>query len=85
MPAPPSGVAPDSVPCTPAAIRAVLAAEAGPELVQRFDQEIDAAFELSEQDRDLTPFVQTVRRWWGEASALRNPARAGQVPGNLPA
>ena len=40
---------------------------------------------LSEQDRDLTPFVQAVRRWWGEASALRDPARASQVPGNLPA
>ena len=51
----------------------------------RFDQELDAAFELSEQDRDLTPFVQTVRRWWGEASALRDPARASQVPGHLPA
>ncbi len=85
MPALPSGVAPDSLPCTPAAIRAVLAAQASPELVLRFDQELDAAFELSEQDRDLTPFVQTVRRWWGEASALRDPARASQVPGHLPA
>ena len=85
MTAPPSGVAPDSLPCTPAAIRAVLAARAGPGLVRRFDQEIDAAFEASEQDRDLTPFVQTVRRWWDEASALRDPARASQVPGNLPA
>lgn len=53
--------------------------------MQRFDHEIDVAFEQSEQDSDLTPFVQTVRRWWGEASALRDPARASQVTGNLPA
>jgi hypothetical protein len=53
--------------CTPAAIRAVLAANAYPEILRRYDRELDAAFD------DLTTLVQTVRRWWFEADAWRDP------------
>ncbi|MGO9082932.1 MAG: DUF6247 family protein [Streptosporangiaceae bacterium] len=60
--------------CTPAAIRAALAATAGGEVLRRFDEELDAAFERSRQDGDLTPLLETVRRWWFEADAWRDPA-----------
>jgi HPt (histidine-containing phosphotransfer) domain-containing protein len=60
--------------CTPAAIRAVLAANAGPEVLARYDAELDAAFEQARQDEDLTALVATVRRWWFEADAWRDPA-----------
>ncbi len=59
--------------CTPAAIRAVLAANAGAAVLERYDHELDAAFEQARQDGDLTPLVQTVRRWWFEADAWRDP------------
>jgi hypothetical protein len=59
--------------CTPAAIRAVLAANAGPEVLQRYDNELDSAFEQAREQADLTPLVQTVRRWWFEADAWRDP------------
>jgi len=59
--------------CTPAAIRAVLAAHAGNAVLQSYDQELDAAFEQARRDGDLTPLVQTVRRWWFEADMWRNP------------
>jgi hypothetical protein len=59
--------------CTPAAIRAVLAASAGPDVLARYDQELDAAFEQARQDEDLTGLVRTVRRWWFEADAWRDP------------
>jgi Family of unknown function (DUF6247) len=81
VPIPPPAPAPDSLPCTPAAIRAVLAAQAGPELVLRFDHEVDAAFEQAEQQRDLTPFVQVIRRWWQDARALRRPENDDHVTG----
>jgi hypothetical protein len=60
--------------CTPAAIRVVLAANAGPDVLQRYDDELDAAFEQAREQGDLTPLVQTVRRWWFEADAWRDPA-----------
>ncbi len=44
--------------CTPAAIRAVLAANAGAAVLERYDHELDAAFEQARQDGDLTPLVQ---------------------------
>jgi uncharacterized protein DUF6247 len=72
----PAAGQPDGLACTPSAIRAVLAAHAGPEVVQQFDQEVDAAFEQAERDRDLTPFVQTIRRWWLEARAGRRGSQA---------
>jgi Family of unknown function (DUF6247) len=59
--------------CTPSAIRAVLAANADAEVVRRYDAELDAAYEQARQDGDLTPLVQTVRRWWFEADAWRDP------------
>lgn len=59
--------------CTPAAIRAVLAASADPEILQRYDAELDAAFEQARQDEDLTVLVRTVRRWWFEADTWRDP------------
>jgi Family of unknown function (DUF6247) len=59
--------------CTPAAIRAMLAANADDEVLQRYDADLDAAFERARAQGDLTPLVQTVRRWWFEADAWRDP------------
>ncbi len=59
--------------CTPAAIRAVLAANADTAVLQRYDHDLDAAFEEARERGDLTPLVQTVRRWWFEADAWRDP------------
>lgn len=59
--------------CTPAAIRAVLAANADPDVLQRYDRDLDAAFEEAREHSDLTPLVHTVRRWWFEADAWRDP------------
>jgi hypothetical protein len=59
--------------CTPAAIRAVLAANAGNEVLGQYDEDLDAAFEQAREQGDLTPLVQTVRRWWFEADAWRDP------------
>ena len=59
--------------CTPAAIRAVLAANADPEVLLQYDTELDSAFEEAREHGDLTPLVQTVRRWWFEADAWRDP------------
>jgi hypothetical protein len=61
--------------CTPAAIRAVLAATADGDVLQRFDEELDAAYERSRAHGDLTPLTKTVRRWWFEADAWRDPER----------
>jgi Family of unknown function (DUF6247) len=58
---------------TPAAIRAVLAANAGPEVLARYDAELDAAFVKAREDGDLTVLTATVRRWWFEADAWRDP------------
>ena len=59
--------------CTPAALRAVLAANAGNEVLRQYDEDLDAAFEQAREQGDLTPLVQTVRRWWFEADAWRDP------------
>jgi len=59
--------------CTPAAIRAVLAANADPEVLRRYDGELDAAFEQAREHDDLAPLLETVRRWWFEADAWRDP------------
>jgi len=75
MTAPQSGspLITDRPACSPAAIRAVLAANADPEILQRYDDELDAAFGQARHDQDLTALVQTVRRWWFEADAWRDP------------
>jgi Family of unknown function (DUF6247) len=57
--------------CTPAVIRAVLAANAGAGILRRYDEDLDAAFEQAREQGDVTPLVQTVRRWWFEADARR--------------
>ena len=59
--------------CTPTAIRAVLAANADAGILQRYDEDLDAAFEQAREQRDVTPLVQTVKRWWFEADAWRDP------------
>lgn len=59
--------------CTPSAIRAVLAANADPAVLRRYDADLDAAYEQARNAGDLTPLVQTVRRWWFEADAWRDP------------
>jgi hypothetical protein len=41
-------------------------------VLRRYDAELDAAYEQARQDGDLTPVVQTVRRWWFEADAWRD-------------
>jgi hypothetical protein len=64
--------------CTPSAIRAVLAANADAAVLQQYDEDLDAAFEQAREQGDLTPLVQTVKRWWFEADAGRDPrARFG--------
>ena len=59
--------------CTPTAIRAVLAANADSGTLQRYDQDLDAAYEQAREQGDVTPLVQTVKRWWFEADAWRDP------------
>src|SRR5260370_24701360 len=63
--------------CTPTAIRAVLAAKADASILQRYDEDLDAAFEQARELGDVTPLVQTVKRWWFEADAWRDPKRSG--------
>jgi Family of unknown function (DUF6247) len=58
---------------TPTAIRAVLAACADGDILQRYDEDLDAAFEQARAQGDVTPLVQTVKRWWYEADAWRDP------------
>jgi hypothetical protein len=48
---------------TPTAIRAVLAACADGDILQRYDEDLDAAFEQARAQGDVTPLVQTVKRW----------------------
>jgi hypothetical protein len=59
--------------CTPAAIRAVLAANADADVLQHFDADLDAAFEESRKHGDLAPLLRTVHRWWFEADSWRDP------------
>ena len=58
--------------CTPTAIRAVLAANADGNVLRRYDEDLDAAFEQAREQGDVTPLVQTVKRWWFEAAAWRD-------------
>lgn len=64
--------------CTPAAIRAVLAANADLSLLDSYDQDLDAAYEQARENGDLLPLVETVRRWWFEADAWRDAAAQQQ-------
>jgi len=69
--------------CTPAAIRAVLAANADPQTLRRYDEDLDAAFERSCRLGDLSPLVETVRRWWFEADSWRDPAARSEYRARL--
>ena len=51
----------------------MLAAKADAEVLRHYDADLDAAYERAREDGDLTPLVQTVRRWWFEADAWRDP------------
>ena len=59
--------------CTPTAIRAVLAANADSDILQRYDEDLDAAFEQAREQGDVTPLAQTVKRRWLEADSWRDP------------
>jgi hypothetical protein len=41
----------------------VLAANADGDIFQRYDEDLDAAFEQAGEQGDVTPLVQTVKRW----------------------
>ena len=43
--------------CTPTAIRAVLAANAGGGILRRYDEDLDAAFEQAREQGDVTPLA----------------------------
>ena len=71
--------------CTPAAVRAVLAANADANTLAQYDADLDAAYEQARTNGDLTLLTQTVRRWWfdadGEFADLPHLAR--QAPADL--
>ena len=69
--------------CTPTAIRAVLAANADSDVLQRYDEDLDAAFELAREQGDVTPLVQTVKRWWFEADAWCDPQAQREFLGRI--
>jgi hypothetical protein len=56
---------------TPAAIRAVLAASAVPEVLAQYETELDAAYARTRETGDLTVLTTAVRRWWIEAIEWR--------------
>ena len=58
---------PDRLAETPAAIRAVLAASAVPEVLVQYEAELDAAFARARETGDVTVLTIAVRRWWIEA------------------
>jgi Family of unknown function (DUF6247) len=64
--------------CSPAAIRAVLAANADADVLRSYDEDLDAAYEQAREHGDLVALVETVRRWWFEADAWRNPGSQRQ-------
>jgi hypothetical protein len=53
--------------------RAALAANAETAVLQRYDEELNAAFEQARERGDLTPLLETVHRWRFEADAWRDP------------
>src|ERR1700730_7390716 len=62
---------------TPAAIRAVLAASAVPEVVAQYETELDAVFARARETGDLRVLTAAVRLWWSEALEWQR-NRAGQ-------
>jgi hypothetical protein len=61
----------------------VLAANASNDALQRYDDDLDAAFEQAREQGDLTPLLQTVRRWWFEADSWRDPDTQREFLGRL--
>jgi hypothetical protein len=64
--------------CSPAAIRAVLAADADADVLRSYDEDLDAAYVQAREHGELVPLMETVRRWWFEADAWRNPGAQRQ-------
>ncbi len=59
--------------CTPTAIRAVLAANADGDILQRYDEDLDAAFEQAREQGDVT-------RWCRRSSAGGSRRTPGVTP-----
>lgn len=59
---------------TPAAIRAVLEANAPAELVAQFDAALDAAWVEAREGNTIEPLNEMLKRWWFEASDWCDPA-----------
>ena len=53
--------------CSPAANRAVPAANSDAAVRHSYDEGLDAAYEQAREHGDLMPLVEAVRRWWTEA------------------
>ena len=60
--------------CTPAATRAVLAANGDSDTLRCYDADLDTAFERARTNDDLKPLLDTISRWWFEADTWRDPA-----------
>jgi len=69
--------------CTPAAIRAVLAAHADQDVLRSYDEDLYAAYEQARDHGDLVALVETIRRWWFEADAWREPSSQRQFLARL--
>jgi len=67
----------------PTAARPRLAAPAGHQVLARYDAELDAAFVKAREDGDLTVLTATVRRWWFEADAWRDPEAQREFPARV--
>jgi hypothetical protein len=57
----------------PSAIRAVLAANADPEVLQQYEHDLDEAYKRAQQDGDTARLTATVHHWWKEAVLRRDP------------
>ncbi|WP_017541072.1 DUF6247 family protein [Nocardiopsis halophila] len=61
--------------CTPAAVRAAIADLHDPALLRQYEQDLDCAYKQARSDSDLSILIKTVRRWWFEVDARRDPER----------
>ena len=66
-----------------AAIQAVHAANAHARTLARYNADLDAAYEQARANGDLTPLTDTVRRWWFDADAWRDPAAHREYLGRV--
>jgi hypothetical protein len=58
---------------TPSAIRAVLAANADPGVVERFDKSLDVAWSEAKAAHSIAPLEKMLHRWWWEAVQWSDP------------